>query len=202
MEQSQPDGSIVSLGDIALPVQSTAEAVSVLRMAAPMAAEAFVLGYPYRGTEVVARQLKLTSERGSPTQVLVSDLLLRQSSDGGMGELPGYDSTPLDTALALRAFVHAGQTTTPQNLAALNYFQNAMCWSLRLVGKVNASMLCLPMEPSGSSRPIDTVDTTHLLRDGSLLMTSQPQRWKATSRVNASEVTITSLQTANTMKNC
>ena len=59
-----------------------------------------------------------------PVTDLVTTLLSYQNQDGGFGELPGYQSTPLDTAFALEALATAGQTANPALGFAVSYVQN------------------------------------------------------------------------------
>lgn len=125
LTQSQPDGSISASSDPATVTQSTSEAIRSLRLVsgtAPVgAAESFVLAQSYRATEHVARSTIVKVDRGESAALLAAELLTHQNADGGYGEFAGYQSTPLDTAFALTALVRAGQFTTTQNLAALNY---------------------------------------------------------------------------------
>ncbi|HMN43127.1 MAG TPA: carboxypeptidase regulatory-like domain-containing protein [Povalibacter sp.] len=112
LSQQQADGSVASATDVAIPFQSSAEAVRTLRVLGREAsvgpAQAYLGVETYRGTEHLSRQIIAAADAGSPTGPQISELLTHQNSDGGFGELPGYQSSPLDTAFALEALAASG----------------------------------------------------------------------------------------------
>ncbi len=138
LAQQHPGGSISLATDIASVVQSTSEALTTLRMLGTSAnlnpALSFLNADTYASTEHLSRKLGAAVGASAPTSLLVAELLTHQNADGGFGELPGYHSTPLDTAFALTALVKAGQLTTSQNLAAIAYLISTQSsgggWSL------------------------------------------------------------------------
>ena len=136
--QQQPSGAVVGVNDVATELQSTSEALTTLQILSSEAnlsgARAFVNADDFPSTEHLSRKVGVAVAASVPSTTLVGELLTHQNADGGFGELPGYQSTPLDTAFALTALYRAGQITTPQNLAALTYLIStqsaAGSWSL------------------------------------------------------------------------
>ena len=107
--QQDADGGYAEPADVASPFQSTAEVLRTLNFlgeagqSSGVDALNFLQAETYRNTEILARLIVVTAASGSDTTDLVADILLHQGSDGGFGELYGYDSSVLDTAFALEA---------------------------------------------------------------------------------------------------
>ena len=71
----------------------------------------------YNSTEHLSRKIESYLYQGKNSSTLVSRLLSHQLSDGGYGELAGYNSTVLDTAYALRALELVNVTGSAQGRA-------------------------------------------------------------------------------------
>ena len=114
--QINPDGSFEGAGSISTALQSTAETLRTFhtlgRTNHPDAYTAlqFLEADNYPSTEHLARRIIAGVGTGKDVSPLVSGLLNHVNPDGGFGELPGYGSTALDTALALEALAVAGTT--------------------------------------------------------------------------------------------
>jgi protocatechuate 3,4-dioxygenase beta subunit len=110
--QAQSDGSYSTPTDVATPFQATSETVRTLRLLGQSStlapAESFLGAEPYHGTEYLARKIIATVQAGGSAVPLVTELATHQNTDGGFGELSGYDSNPLDTGFALEALDAAG----------------------------------------------------------------------------------------------
>lgn len=122
--QSQPDGSYVTATTIATPVQATAEALRTLQafeISPPSTAYAYLNAEPFDNTEYLARKIITQADAGERVTELVSTLLTHQNFDGGFGDLSGYHSTVLDTALALEALEAAGSGNTAAVGAAVGF---------------------------------------------------------------------------------
>jgi hypothetical protein len=106
--QSNADGSLSGTGDVATALQSTSEALSafatlgVSSQAIPPA-RGFVALDAYSGTESLARRIIAGVQGSQNVSSLVAELKFHQNADGGFGEQAGFDSSILDTALALEA---------------------------------------------------------------------------------------------------
>ncbi len=124
-QQARSDGSYSTTSDVATPFQATAESVRTLRLLGQSSglapAEAFLSAEPYHGTEYLARQIIAGAQAGAATTTLVAELTTHQSSDGGFGDLAGYDSNPLDTGFALEALDAAGNADPNVTGLALGY---------------------------------------------------------------------------------
>jgi len=125
--QSQPDGSIALPEDTATSFQSSAEAARALVArkrgdAAEVAATLqFIQSNGQRSVEHLARKIIAVEElEGNPTN-LVEQLAASQNLDGGFGESLGFNSTVLDTALALEALTLAGYTESSTLAAAVSF---------------------------------------------------------------------------------
>ena len=121
-----PDGRIATQADIALPFQSTSEALRALRAVNygqwdATAALEFVHSIPYEGVESLSRKIMAVAEYGEVPSIWVEALVASQGEDGGFGEFEGYQSTPYDTALALDALAQAGYANKPVFVAAVSY---------------------------------------------------------------------------------
>jgi hypothetical protein len=122
--QSQPDGSYTTPTAIATPVQSTAEALRTLQsleVSPPAVAYAYLNAEPFHNTEYLAYKITTQAQAGNRVTDLVSALLTHQNFDGGFGDLSGYHSTILDTALALEALAAAGAGNTATVGAAVGF---------------------------------------------------------------------------------
>lgn len=122
--QSQPDGSYVTATAIATPVQATAEALRTFQafeISPPSRAHAYLAAEPFDNTEYLARKIITQADAGERVTALVSALLTHQNFDGGFGDLSGYHSTILDTALALDALEAAGASNTAAVGAAVGF---------------------------------------------------------------------------------
>ncbi|MGE0080638.1 MAG: hypothetical protein AB7U81_05020, partial [Thiohalomonadaceae bacterium] len=98
-----PDGRIATQADIALPFQSTSEALRALRAVNygqwdATAALEFVHSIPYEGVVSLSRKIIAAAEYGEVPSTWVEALVARQGEDGGFGEFEGYQLTPYDTA--------------------------------------------------------------------------------------------------------
>lgn len=106
--QGQVDGSYVSQAAIASPYQATAEVLSTYsKLESAQASITTALSYlnadTYNSTEHLARKIMANAQQGNDVTSFVTELLSRQNDDGGYGEFHGYDSTVLDTAIAIQA---------------------------------------------------------------------------------------------------
>lgn len=125
--QIQPTGEINSPSTISSPFQASVEALRAFRAVGdPVTADlSTVLPYinssDFSYTEALARKIIVNAEAGNATGLLVSQLLTHQNADGGFGFLPGYDSTPFDTALAAEALAAANRHLSDATTAAVNY---------------------------------------------------------------------------------
>jgi sugar lactone lactonase YvrE len=114
--QANADGSYALATDLATATQSTSEVLRTFHALGETtqpglpAAEQFLASEPYRGSEYLARKIIAWVSSGQAPAAFVDELRALQNPDGGFGELPGFDSTPLDAAFALEAFAIAGVT--------------------------------------------------------------------------------------------
>ena len=125
--QQAADGSYSVSDSIATPFQATSETVLAQHAtSAPTAptALAFIDADTYVGIEYLVRKIQVNAAQGTDVSALAIQLLSHQNADGGFGELPGYDSTPLDTAMALIALSEAGYSNENQISTALAYLLN------------------------------------------------------------------------------
>lgn len=120
--QVQTDGSLSSEAQsIALPLQAREETYLTLNSLG-LTTSALATGVgsldPAGNTEFLARQILVAAPSGSAsTNTLETVLLANQNSDGGFGDLSGYQSTVFDTSYAVQALNAAGQgeSTAAQN---------------------------------------------------------------------------------------
>jgi streptogramin lyase len=68
----------------------------------------FINSETYLDTENLSRVIIANADAGNDVSVLVADLTTYQNFDGGFGDLPGYDSSAINTAYALKALAIAG----------------------------------------------------------------------------------------------
>ena len=109
------DGSFSASGDIAQTYQGTAQAVLAFGLANQVGfnhngALDFLAALEEEHTETLSRALMndVFTREGRAIENL---LAIIQNDNGGFGDLPGYHSTPFDTAWALRALNHLGNIT-------------------------------------------------------------------------------------------
>lgn len=125
--QQQGDGSYTTPTALATPVQATAEGLRAFQAWGTQVqpgltlAQAWLTATPFRTTESLARQVIMQVDTGRSSVLARRALQTHQHPDGGFGDLPGYQSTPLDTAWALEAFGMAGEHNTPAVHAAVQF---------------------------------------------------------------------------------
>ena len=115
LELSQSvDGAVVNPADIATSFQSTSEALTVFTIldssvANRSAALTLLENSPQTmTTENLVLLVIALSYHAQPFSAQQTELLTRQNKDGGFGAFVGYDSTALDTSLALLALQKVG----------------------------------------------------------------------------------------------
>lgn len=102
-------GAIVTASDEASAFQATAEAFhAAISVGRDIFESSDVLAFLDSApaalpTENLSRLIIALQSAERSTTRAVEELLIRQGQDGGFGDYPGYDSTPLDTAFALLA---------------------------------------------------------------------------------------------------
>lgn len=125
------DGSFQNTGDVATPFQSTAETLRTFGIVADTitvdttASLQFINNGVLNSTENLSRKVIANAEAGNDVSGLINQLLQHQNSNGGFGDLAGYDSNPLDTAFALEALAIAGETGNPVTGFAVGYLLNS-----------------------------------------------------------------------------
>ncbi|HFD12994.1 MAG TPA: hypothetical protein ENJ32_11090, partial [Crenotrichaceae bacterium] len=130
VSQTQGNGSYSSQDDIATSFQATSETLTTLYALGETtqpgipSAHQFINNETYQGTEYLSRQIISNIQQGNAVTDLVSTLLGYQNLDGGFGELPGYNSTTLDTIFAAQALALAGQTSTQAAGFAIAFLQS------------------------------------------------------------------------------
>lgn len=127
--RAAPNGAYEGAAGVAIPYQSTAEALSAfaaLGIADPnlAAARQYLAVEAYGGTELLVRKVVAKAQAGEAFGPLLTDLQLRQNPDGGFGEAAGHDSSPLDSAFALEAFGAVG-SSGPHIGSAIGYLLQA-----------------------------------------------------------------------------
>ena len=107
--QAQADGRYASPTDLATPVQATSETLRTFSLlgentqAGIPTARQFLTAEPFHNIEYLARKIISGHESGNDVSGLMNELLGHQNTDGGFGDLVGYQSTVLDTHYALDA---------------------------------------------------------------------------------------------------
>ena len=125
--QINSDGSNSLPTDIATAYQSTTEALrtyhAVGQLPAAGIAESliFVNNETLHNTEYLARKIMVNATAGNSVTALVEELLTHQNQEGGFGDLPGYASTPPDTAWTLEALALAGQVSSTAASYGVSY---------------------------------------------------------------------------------
>ena len=125
--QLQQEGSYASDLDIATPYQNTAEVLDTFYVLnetsqpGRFAALQFLQHESFQGTEYLSRLIITKAEQGQVVSDLVLQLQSYQNQDGGFGELPGYNSTVLDTIFAAQALALTGRSTTQAAGLAVNF---------------------------------------------------------------------------------
>lgn len=124
----QADGSWYDLSLTA--ERDTAEVVSTLQRF-PSALQAFQAGFNWLGattsvnTDYLSRRIETLAKTAGDNSGLLNALLANRNSDGGWGAGKNYLSTPIDTALALKALAVAGYTDTSVISKAVSYLQSS-----------------------------------------------------------------------------
>ena len=124
--QSNSDGSYASPGDIATPLQATAETLRSFNIPSSnqsgvATAREYISAETFRNTEYLSRQIVSGAEAGVNISAHIAQLLTHQNRDNGFGDFTGYDSTVIDTALALEALALSGQPTSQAVGFAISY---------------------------------------------------------------------------------
>lgn len=123
------DGRVVGATEITTDFQSTAAALSVYNkldssVANKQAALSFMLNIAQTMTSTELSNILVAQvENNAVFDDILEEILKRRNSDGGFGEFADYDSTPLNTALALIALQKSGNDFLVSG-AALNYLIN------------------------------------------------------------------------------
>lgn len=130
MAQQRANGSWY---DISLTTErDTAEVVATLQRF-PSALQAYQAGSVWLGgtssdnTDFLARRLEALGRAGADTTALVNELLANRNGDGGWGAGKNFLSTPVDTALSLKALSvtnYADASVTAKAIAYLQATQN------------------------------------------------------------------------------
>ncbi|WP_039915044.1 choice-of-anchor A family protein [Cellvibrio mixtus] len=121
VSQQGEDGAILTESSLSIPIQSTHEtlkALSLDQISKPTQvalAQNFLASSDLTNTEILARVISAQSLAGSVDGALLSELSIRQNSDGGFGSYKNYESDPLSTAYALQAL--ATRPTTSAQIA-------------------------------------------------------------------------------------
>lgn len=124
--QQKPSGAVENDATLSTDWQATAQALQVLKVDPPdtafneQAAEDFLTDNLVTNTEYLARALLAGIQNDAQGHSLKILLRSHQNSDGGFGDAMGYESTPLDTAWALRALAQVDASTSA-NGPALAY---------------------------------------------------------------------------------
>ena len=120
----QANGSFGAPLGVGTPYQATAEAMRTLGASgAGSAAGAlqYLSAEPYPNTENLSRRVLVDASQNLDPSALVSALLSDQDSSGGFTELPGYQTTVLDTAFALDALSSANAQVPSTVSAAIGF---------------------------------------------------------------------------------
>lgn len=134
LELSQSaDGNVAAPADIATDFQATAEALTVFSILnssianRPAALSTLQNAPQTQTTEGLARLIAALSQNLQPFSSQQTVLLSRQNRDGGFGEFTDYDSTALDTSLALLSLqkINADTLIASNALAFLSNIQQA-----------------------------------------------------------------------------
>ncbi len=123
--QIQVDGSLsAEVQSVATPLQARAEAYIALH-ALGIGTGALSIGVgtldATGNTEFLARQIIVAVQSGGSAVTLLATLATNQNSDGGFGDLGGYQSTAFDTTYALLALNAAGQGDSTAAHNAVQY---------------------------------------------------------------------------------
>lgn len=130
LAQQGSDGAFYSADTTATPIQATAEAVIALAEAGALdadrraAALSFLQRQAQENSEYLARQVLAAVAAGQPVGAQAAQLLAVLNDDGGLGDLPGYDSAVVNTAFSLSATAAAGLPPSVQTAYAVNYLLN------------------------------------------------------------------------------
>jgi len=126
MKQADPDkGDYSTAQDVATSFQATVETLRTLFQLETTPAIAnslkFINDQDYQNTERLAHAIVVHVEQGHDMTTLVNELIAMQNPDGGFGEWQGYNSSVLDTALALEALATAEIEDTQVVQAAIGF---------------------------------------------------------------------------------
>ncbi|VAW50953.1 hypothetical protein MNBD_GAMMA05-1441, partial [hydrothermal vent metagenome] len=134
VSQQNPDGSFTAQNDIGYQAQNASEVLQTLHLLGDinlvdenLALQIINLS-DLAYLENIARGIVAYKNAGIDASVLVAQLKLFINEDGGFGSRIGYQSTVLDTALAVRALAVSGSLLDDDFSYAVSYlidFQNA-----------------------------------------------------------------------------
>jgi len=134
LNQQNPDGSFIAANDIASPAQSTSEVLQTLYASDEISlvdenlALQVIDALDSNHLENIVRKISAYKNANKDISALVAQLKLFANADGGFGSSVGYQSTVLDTALAMQALAAAGYFLDDDFSYALAYLidrQNA-----------------------------------------------------------------------------
>jgi len=119
-QQSQELGNYSSPTDIATPIQATTETWRALvelgespaTQPSMSDALAFIKAEPFPSTEYLARQAIVRIAANESVDTIMTELTERLQYNGGLGDLPDYGRTVIDTAFALEAIALANFANT------------------------------------------------------------------------------------------
>ncbi|MCK5354980.1 MAG: terpene cyclase/mutase family protein, partial [Methyloprofundus sp.] len=128
--QSTAKEGYTNISDIATASQSTSEVLRTYQLLEQTTQEGvsnarlFLESQDKLHLENVVRAIINLAEFGEPTDVLLAQLLTFQAQDGGFAEQVGYQSTVIDTALALEALAIAQSNASDLIQQALHFLLN------------------------------------------------------------------------------
>lgn len=123
--QYSVDGSYGLLSDVATPFQSTSEIINAYHLVSNpknlLSSVQYLDADAYESCEYLSRKIIARTNNGQNADDLIAKLTALQNVDGGYGEMTGYDSTPVDTAIALNALAVANQPNNTVISKAVSY---------------------------------------------------------------------------------
>lgn len=129
--QQNPDGSYATVNDVATAFQATAESLRSFHLLEETnppgipAALSFINAESFHSTENLTRKIIANANAGADVSELLAELVVTQNPDGGFGVLAGFQSTPLETAFALKAMAAAGLDQSNAINAAISYITSS-----------------------------------------------------------------------------
>lgn len=144
--QAQSDGVLAASVEPASEFQSTAEALLALdwqeSSAVVSPATNYLIAQNASTVESLVRQILVANKAGQTSGPFIASLLALQNSDGGFGEAQGYQSTSLDTAVALDALAATGGRGSSAASRAIQYLLSVQFadGGYRLEGDENGSV--------------------------------------------------------------